>query len=397
MDERFRSALATIDAGDCAALGKLLASDPDLVHRRADSEDRPYDGYFRRATLLHHCAGNPAREPPVPDNIVDVARTLLEAGAEVDASTEFGDDWNWTTLGLVASSTPAAERGFAEPMFDLLIEHGADIDWGNGINLYGAFSHTVECEKLRDVAASLHRRGAGLDLAYAAAVGDLDAMARFCGDGDTLAPGAYSRYRPVNNRIEQPTRKDVLDEALVFAAMNSRIKALDRLLECGATLDGTAAIHAERPTAMHAAAWAGSLPTVRHLLAHGADPTIRDEVHNSSVIGWADFRKRDALRDYLLGDDARIDLRDAIEFGRFGRAMELIEQVEVDAPVKDGDPGVLLRAAAYHGHVELVRYMLQRGADPKLENREGRTALDYAREQQHTEIVSLLRKTGPPD
>jgi ankyrin repeat protein len=61
--------------------------------------------------------------------------------------------------------------------------------------------------------------------------------------------------------------------------------------------------------------------------------------------------------------------------------------------VDDGDPGVLLRAAAYHGHVELVRYLLQRGADPRLENREGHTALHFAQEQHHAEIVKLLE--GP--
>ena len=69
MDEGFQTALTTIDAGDCPALRKQLTLHPDLVRQRADFEDRPYDGYFRRATLLHHCAGNPTREQPVPDQV----------------------------------------------------------------------------------------------------------------------------------------------------------------------------------------------------------------------------------------------------------------------------------------------------------------------------------------
>ncbi|NIM00344.1 MAG: hypothetical protein GTN89_05430, partial [Acidobacteria bacterium] len=282
MDELFHAALAAIDAGDCAALKKLLEAEPGLVHARAGSEDPPYDGYFRRATLLHHCAGNPARERALPDNIVEVARVLADAGADVDAATEFRDERDRTTLGLVASSKAAAEGGFAEPMLDLLIERGADIDWGDGINLYGAFSRTVECEKLRDVAASLHRRGARLDLGYAAAVGDLEALSGFLGGG-ALPPAAYARYRPRENRFESPTRRQVLDEALVFAAINSRVEAVDLLLEHGAALDGTAPVRAERPTALHAAVWAGSLPMVRHLLERGADPRIRDEVRGSSA------------------------------------------------------------------------------------------------------------------
>jgi ankyrin repeat protein len=382
---RFKAAVAAIDAGDCDELRRLLEASSGLIHARAPSEGCPYDGYFRRATLLHHCAGNPARGG-VPENIVEVARTLLECGAEVDAATEFRKGWNWTTLGLVASSGPAAEQGFAEPMIDLLLEHGADIDWGDGINLYAAFFHTVECAGLREVATMLHRRGATLDLGYAAAVGDLDAMRRFLAD----PPSAYTRYRPPANRFDKPSRRDVLDEALVFAAINTRIQAVDLLLDHGATLDGTAPIHGERPTAMHGAAWSGSLEMVRHLLEAGADPRDRDAVHSSTVFGWADYLGHHELRDWLLVDENRLDLRDAVLFGRLRRTTELGRGIDVDEAIGGGDPGVLLREAAFHGHAGIVRFLLDRGADATLANSEGQTALEYARRKGHDAIVKIL-------
>jgi len=381
----FQAALAAIDAGDCGELRRLLQVTPGLVQERSPVADPPYDGYFRHATLLHHCAGNPARHA-VPKNIVDVARTLLECGAEVDAATEFTEGWNWTTLGLVASSARAATEGFAEPMIDLLIEHGADLDWGGGINLFAAFFHTVECAALRDVATMLHRRGATLDLGYAAAVGDLDAVQRFLGD----PASAYTRYRPPQNRFDRPSRRDVLDEALVFAAINTRIEAVDLLLENGATLDGTAPIHGERPTAMHAAAWAGSLEMVRHLLEAGADPRDRDAVHGSTVLGWADYLGHDEVRDWLLVDEHRLDLRDAVMFGRLRRTTELIEGVDVNEAIGAGDPGVLLREAAFHGHSGLVRLLLDRGADASIANSEGLTAEHVARQQGHDSIAKIL-------
>ena len=385
MSTPFEAAIAAIDAGECDELRSLLEANPGLIRERAPYEGRPYDGYFHRATLLHHCAGNPTRDR-VPGNIVDIARTLLGCGAEVDAATEFREGWNWTTLGLVASSTPAAVEGFAEPMIDLLIEHGADVNWGDGINLYAAFFHTVECAGLREVATMLHRRGATLDLGYAAAVGDLDAMRRFLAD-----PGsAYTRYRPLANRFDKPSRRDVLDEALVFAAINTRVEAVDLLLENGATLDGTAPIHAERPTPMHAAAWSGSLEMVRHLLDAGADPRDRDAVHGSSVLGWADYLVRDEVRDFLLIDESHLDLRDAVMFGHLRRATELAEGVDVNDAIGGGDPGVLLREAAYRGHAGIVRFLLDRGADPGIANSEGRTACDYARDQGHDEIAKVL-------
>jgi ankyrin repeat protein len=92
---RFDEALAALDAGDVERLRHLLASDPSLVHARTNLE--PSYGYFTGATLLHHAAGNP-RDNPLPANIVEIARLLLDAGADVDA----------LTLGPAPSNSPGA-------------------------------------------------------------------------------------------------------------------------------------------------------------------------------------------------------------------------------------------------------------------------------------------------
>jgi len=48
------------------------------------AQQPPY-GYFSGAMLLHHVAGNPTWDRPLPKNIVEVARLLLEQGADADA------------------------------------------------------------------------------------------------------------------------------------------------------------------------------------------------------------------------------------------------------------------------------------------------------------------------
>ena len=88
---RFDDAVAALDYGDLERLRGLIASDPALVYARTNLEP-PY-GYFTGATLLHHVAGNPSRGrlegllPPLPRNTVEMARLLLDSGADVNALT----------------------------------------------------------------------------------------------------------------------------------------------------------------------------------------------------------------------------------------------------------------------------------------------------------------------
>lgn len=75
------------------------------------------------ATLLHHVAGNSMRGP-LPANIADIARALLDHGSVPNAATDAG----WTTIGLILTSRAASEAGVALPLIDLLCAAGARAD-----------------------------------------------------------------------------------------------------------------------------------------------------------------------------------------------------------------------------------------------------------------------------
>lgn len=49
-----------------------------------------------------------------------------------------------------------------------------------------------------------------------------------------------------------------------------------------------------------------------------------------------------------------------------------------------------LMAAAHSGNLEVARVLLKRGANRKLKSDDGKTALDFAKEQQHRDVVKLL-------
>jgi ankyrin repeat protein len=48
-----------------------------------------------------------------------------------------------------------------------------------------------------------------------------------------------------------------------------------------------------------------------------------------------------------------------------------------------------LLAAAYYGSLDVVKLLLERGADRSIKNG-GKTALDLAREGKHTAVVAML-------
>jgi len=70
------TALEAIFLGDRAQLEALLDEDPELVRRCVDADTGPYCGYFHRATLLHHVAGNPLIRP-LPANVPALAALIF--------------------------------------------------------------------------------------------------------------------------------------------------------------------------------------------------------------------------------------------------------------------------------------------------------------------------------
>ncbi len=297
MPSSFDAALNLIDIGDVGGLRRLLADQPGLIHARMPPDAGvPYDGYFKEAGLLHHVAGNPIRGP-MPPNAAEVAQALLDAGADVDLETRFGD-WSWTTLGLVATSGPAAENGQWRTLIDTLLRAGADPDNRNGIAMYGSAYHVVESRPLREVTRYLADRGAQLDLAFAAAVEDLRQLGAFF-DGRLLrseTPRFYRTRPPLDGAV---TAQFLLDEALVFASAHGRISAIDFLLERGARMDAFIPFGGESPSAAHVAAWAGWPEAAAHLARAGADLTLRDPKHNCTPFEWAEHCKQPAVADAL--------------------------------------------------------------------------------------------------
>lgn len=407
----FRTAVEAIDAGDAGRLSKLLAATPDLATMHApkdfgDDDEGPfarghYEGYFHRPTLLHHVAGNPVRRA-MPANAAELARLLLDAGAEPDAPCGGGltqpETAGGTTLGLVMSSAAAVESGQAAGLIDLLVERGAHAGIADGTLLWLALYHVVECRRQREAAEHLRRHhGAPVDLACAAGLGELGTVSGFYGKGGALDLGAASlwraRKRGAGRDDRGPRPGEILAEALAVAAANGRNEVVTYLLERGVPTDIWTTYGPFRITPLHCAAWAGWPETVRLFLDRGADATMREPTHGGTPLGWAEHCGHRETMNVFLERPDRLDVVDLLEHGPDDALRKRLDDLDPNLPLPHHPPGVLLRLAAWFGRTEAVRQLLARGADPKLAASDGKTALDAARERGHGEVAALLTAT----
>src|ERR1700730_755859 len=144
---QFESAVEAVIAGDLGTLESLLGKNPELVRARS-TRITHFDPPVHRATLLHYVAANGVEgyRQKTPGNAVEIARALLQAGAEVDAlAAMYGGQY--TTMSMLVSSSHPAEAGVQVALVETLLDFGAAIEplgsakWGSPLMTALAFGY----------------------------------------------------------------------------------------------------------------------------------------------------------------------------------------------------------------------------------------------------------------
>ena len=264
-DSPFEVAADAVVGGDLATLHRLISADPALV--RAHSER------VHRATLLHYVAANGVEDfrQRTPPNAVEIARYLLERGAEVDAlASTYGNDRYQTTMNLLVSSTHPADAGVQAQLAELLIDFGAAVD---GLDGDSSPLMTALAFSYRDAAEALVKRGARVDnIIAAASMGRADLVERFMIDGTTLAPGARL-VGPVWFHLP-PEPRAYIELAFVWACKFGRAEVAHLMLDRGVR---PSAKDNSDMTALHWAAATGLTTVVDRLLALGAPLELENQ------------------------------------------------------------------------------------------------------------------------
>jgi ankyrin repeat protein len=257
-DARFRRAVELLDAGDARGLRAHLQQYPKLVHEHVLFEG---GNYFRNPTLLEFVAENPVRHGKLPANVVEVARVILDAGADQAALNQ--------TLGLVSTGMVPRQCRLQTLLIDLLCARGADPSGAlHGAALHGEFEAVEE----------LLRCGGKIDLPIAAALGRTDEALR-------LMSSADSNERHL---------------ALTLAAMFGHVEIVRMLLDAGEDPDryNPNGAHSHS-TPLHQAALAGHEEVVRLFVERGARLDIRDVLWQGTPADWAEHASKKKLARYL--------------------------------------------------------------------------------------------------
>ena len=230
------------------------------------------------ATLLHYVAANGVEgvRQKTPQNAVEVAKLLLDAGAEADAVADMYEA-KCTTMSMLVSSSHPAEAGLQVALAETLLDYGATLDgpgskWQSALMTALAFGYLTTAE-------TLAKRGAALDIiAAVAGLGRLEDTAR-------LLPDADSQSRHI---------------ALALAGQHGHADIVRLLLDAGEdpsryNPDG---FH-PHSTPLHQAVWSNHADVVRLLVERGARLDVRDTVYQGTPLDWAIYGGRTASVEYL--------------------------------------------------------------------------------------------------
>jgi len=257
-DAIFRRAVDLLDAGDVVGLRAYLNQHPSLAHQRVVFEG---GNYFRNPTLLEFVAGNPVRHSRLPDNIVEVARIILDAGVEQSVLNE--------TLMLVCTGSVPRECRVQRPLIDLLCAHGAD---PNSAMQAAALHGELEAVN------ALLGRGARIDLPVAAALGRIEGARR-------LLPNACSEDR---------------HQALTLASQFGHVEIVRLLLDAGEDPNRYNPVGGHsHTTPLHQAAGAGHEEVVRVFVERGARLDLKDILWQGTPADWARHAGETEIESYL--------------------------------------------------------------------------------------------------
>ena len=290
-------------------------------------------------------------------------KQFIESGTDVDTRDKVGCTPAYWALSV-------GQKEIAE----YLLDQGADIKVKQGRTLL----HQASKAGFVEIVKSLIAKGADVDarsdrgdtpLKIAALAGHKEIVKLLIAHGAAVNITAKNGRHPLGDAAREGHEEVV--RLLLASGANVNLQPEDKLM-CG--------------TALHAAAREGHVAIVDLLIANGADvnavykhgtPLLLAVAHVPDV----EHKRIEEIFEKLLAHGADVNAKSP------SRGDTPLHQA-----AKSGH--YLRHQAGERGHYTLARRLIAAGADVNATNKKGHTPIWYAKDEDCTEIVELLRKHG---
>jgi ankyrin repeat protein len=313
-------------------------------------------------------------------------RLLLKCGADMDAFDNSGS----TPLHLAISESklPAAE---------VLLKHGANTDLQN--NKHQTALHLAWQHGQLDIIRLLLENGANLD-----ALDD---------DGSTLLHLAISESKPpaaellLKHGAKIDLQNNKRQTALHLALQHGHLEIIRLLLENGANLD---ALDDDGSTLLHLASSRSELPVAELLLKHGANVDLQNNKRQTALHLALQRGHLEVIR-LLLENGANVDALDSdgstpLDLGIFSdanswrveQAVGLLLERGANINLRNPEGQTILHKASRRGDIDTIYRISKHGPDVNALDNNGSTPLDLAISDANSwrveEVVRLLLEHG---
>lgn len=202
-----------------------------------------------------------------------------------------------------------------------------------------------------------------------------DSIREFCGvvsPGNSVTTPTASSQAPQQNPILAMVKAGVLSKRLFKALVNRDTAAVNQLLAQGAD---ARSVDDQGTPALCEAAYFGNLDNVVTLVQHGADVNETGPSGYTPIMSAMEFYEEPgvlAICQYLIEQHANVN----------------VQSFRVN-------PGITaLHCAASQGYPEVVKLLLDHGADASLTDENGQTPLMMVHEEQDAAVIEVFHQAG---